>query len=158
MVAVPVIKCCIQQRPDFSILLTTTRISPLEIIKGRLPTGVICQVAPFDTPVAIDSFLCHWKPNAIILMESELWPNLIMGASEYGIPLALLNARMSTKSFRFWSGPVAFPLISLMLSKFSLISPLSTMQAIHFQLLEASPFIIHFPGDLKFATSEGDES
>ncbi|XP_057983348.1 probable 3-deoxy-D-manno-octulosonic acid transferase, mitochondrial [Malania oleifera] len=154
MAAIPIIKHSIQQRPDFTILMTTTRTTPLEVIRNQLPNGVLCQFAPFDTPVAIDSFLACWKPNAIMLMESELWPNLIMSASEYGIPLALLNARMSKKSFKFWSGPVGFPLISLMLSKFSLIVPLSTIQAIHFQLLEASPFIINFSGDLKYAVED----
>jgi len=39
------------------------------------------QFAPLDTPLAIDRFLGHWKPNAILIMENELWPNLIMAAS-----------------------------------------------------------------------------
>ncbi|CAI0469463.1 unnamed protein product [Linum tenue] len=65
------------------------------------------------------------------------------------IPLTLLNARMSVKSFKFWSG-LALPSISLMLSKFVLIVPLSTTQAIRFQLLQAPPSIINFAGDLKY--------
>lgn len=40
-----------------------------------------CQFAPLDTPVAVDRFLGYWKPNAIIIMENELWPNLIMSAA-----------------------------------------------------------------------------
>lgn len=40
------------------------------------------QFSPIDTPGAIDAFLCHWNPNAIILIESELWPNLIIGAAK----------------------------------------------------------------------------
>ncbi|CAK9165549.1 unnamed protein product [Ilex paraguariensis] len=106
----------------------------------------------------MDAFLGYWKPNAIMLLESELWPNLIIGASRNGIELALLNARMSVKSFKHWSGPVVLPLTSLMLSKFSLIVPLSTIQAIRFQLLQAPPFIINFSGDLKYAIGEFDIS
>lgn len=93
----------------------------------------------------------------------------------FQIALGLLNARVSTKSFKQWSGPLFRPLISLLLSKFSLIAPLvcapllltelillllfchlscyasqSTLQAIRFQLLEASPFTINFSGDLKY--------
>ncbi|XP_060670730.1 probable 3-deoxy-D-manno-octulosonic acid transferase, mitochondrial isoform X2 [Ziziphus jujuba] len=158
MTAIPVIRECIQNRPDLTILMTTTAASAFEVIKNRLPNGVIYQFAPVDTPAAINAFLGYWKPNAIAIMENELWPNLIMDASEKGIALALLNARVSAKSFNRWSTPVILPLIALMLSKFSLIVPLSNMQAIHFQLLLAPPFIINFSGDLKFAVKEFDIS
>ena len=43
------------------------------------------QFAPLDTAAAIDTFIAHWKPKVIILMESELWPNLILGASQHGV-------------------------------------------------------------------------
>lgn len=138
--------------------MTTTTFTAFEVIKDRLPDGVIYQFAPIDTPASVDAFLGYWNPNAIFLMESELWPNLIMSASRRGIAVALLNARVSTKSFKLWSGPVARPLISLMLSKFSLIAPLSTLEAIHFQLLQAPPFVIHFAGDLKYAAGDIDIS
>ncbi|XP_059646761.1 probable 3-deoxy-D-manno-octulosonic acid transferase, mitochondrial isoform X1 [Cornus florida] len=151
MAAIPVIKHCVNRRPDITILMTTTTLSAFEVIKTQLPSSVIYQFAPLDTPAAMDAFLGHWKPSSIILMESELWPNLIMSASKNSISLALLNARMSAKSFKNWSRAVVLPLTSLMLSKFSLIIPLSTMQAIHFQLLQAPPFIINFSGDLKYA-------
>lgn len=85
MAAIPVIKQCVQRRPDITVLMTTTTVSAFEVIKKRLPSNVIYQFAPFDTPSAMDSFLGYWKPNAIILMESELWPNLVMGASRNGV-------------------------------------------------------------------------
>ncbi|XP_017977462.1 PREDICTED: probable 3-deoxy-D-manno-octulosonic acid transferase, mitochondrial isoform X2 [Theobroma cacao] len=154
MAAIPVIKCCSQLRPDVNILMTTTTFSAFEVLKNRIPANVIYQFAPIDTPSAMDAFLGYWKPNGIVIMESELWPNLIVGASKCGIGLALLNARLSAKSFRNWSRPVLFPLISLLLSKFSLIVPLSSVQAIHFQLLQAPPFSINFSGDLKYAVDE----
>ncbi|KAL7264910.1 hypothetical protein ACSBR1_002793 [Camellia fascicularis] len=158
MAAIPVVKCCIERRPDINILMTTTTLSAFEVIKNQLPSGVLYQFAPLDIPAAMDAFLGHWKPNAIMLMESELWPNLIMCASKNGIALALLNARMSTRSFNGWSGPLVLPLTTLMLSKFSLIAPLSTTQAIRFQLLQAPPSIINFSGDLKYATEAFDLS
>ncbi|XP_031252224.1 probable 3-deoxy-D-manno-octulosonic acid transferase, mitochondrial isoform X1 [Pistacia vera] len=158
MAAIPVIKHCHRLRPDLTILMTTATYSAFEVIKSRLPSGVIYQFCPLDTPAAIDAFLGYWKPNAIIIIESELWPNLIMGASKHGIALALLNARVSTKSLIQWSRPLLLPLISLLLSKFSLIVPLSTSQAICFQLLQAPPSIINFSGDLKYAVHEYDDS
>ncbi|KAJ0784680.1 putative transferase [Helianthus annuus] len=83
-----------------------------------------CQFAPVDTPVAVNAFLEYWKPYALVLVENELWPNLVLGASANGVMLALINARMSIKSFNNWSRPVVRLLASLMLSKFSLILPL----------------------------------
>ncbi|KAF8403201.1 hypothetical protein HHK36_011300 [Tetracentron sinense] len=158
MAAIPVIRHCIQQRPDISILMTTTTTSAFKVIKDRLPSCVLYQFAPLDTPAAMDAFLGYWNPIAIFLIENELWPNLILGASRKGIAVALLNARISAKSFKHWSGPVVLPLISLMLSKFSLISPLSTIQAIRFQLLQAPPFTINFAGDLKYALGDAEDS
>ncbi|KAG8376655.1 hypothetical protein BUALT_Bualt09G0086100 [Buddleja alternifolia] len=162
LAAIPVIKCCLDKRPDVTVLMTTTTASAFEVIKNKLPSNVIYQFAPLDMPSTMDSFLRYWRPNAVMLMESELWPNLIMGAARNGIALTLLNGRMSKKSFRNWSQPVNLPLITLMLSKFSLILPLSTFQGIQFQLLQAPPFIIHYSGDLKcaledFDISEGDK-
>ncbi|XP_030453673.1 probable 3-deoxy-D-manno-octulosonic acid transferase, mitochondrial [Syzygium oleosum] len=154
MAAISVIKHCLQKRPEVNILLTTTRMSAFEVLEDQLPSGVLHQLAPLDTPAAIDAFFGYWKPNAIMIVESELWPNLIVGASENGVALALLNARMSAKSFERWSRPFLLPLISLMLSKFSLIIPLSNVQAVHFQLLQAPPLVINFSGDLKYAVGE----
>ncbi|KAG6637997.1 probable 3-deoxy-D-manno-octulosonic acid transferase, mitochondrial isoform X1 [Carya illinoinensis] len=158
MSVIPIIKHCIYQRPDFNVLMTTATVSAFEVIYKQLPNGVIYQFAPLDAPTAVGAFLDHWKPNAIIIIESELWPNLIMSASKNNIVLALLNARISAKAFKYFSGSVLLPLISLMLSKFSLIVPLSTVQAIHFQLLQAPPCIINFAGDLKYVVEDFDVS
>lgn len=154
MAAIPVIKKCLMERPDFNILMTTTTLSAFEVLKYQLPPAVIYQFAPLDLPTAVDAFLRYWKPNAVILMESELWPNVVMAASESKIRLALLNARMSERSFKRWSAPAVFPLIALMLSKFSLIVPLSTTEAIRFQLLQAPPFIVSISADLKYCVGE----
>ncbi|KAJ4882369.1 putative 3-deoxy-D-manno-octulosonic acid transferase [Raphanus sativus] len=154
MAAVPVIRRCNEMKPEMTILMTTTTLSAFEVIRKQLPAGVLHQFAPLDTPVAVDRFLGYWKPNAIIIMENELWPNLIMSAALLRIPLALLNARMSTKSFKRWSSPLFLPLASLLLSKFSLIAPLSSLQGIHFQLLQAPPFVINFSGDLKYVVNK----
>ncbi|KAK7345430.1 hypothetical protein VNO77_16034 [Canavalia gladiata] len=154
MIAIPVIKHCIRKMPHVNVLMTITTMSAFEVLSNSLPSEIILQFSPLDTPTSIHSFLDYWKPNTIVLMESELWPNLIMDASRNGITLALLNARMSEKSFKIWSGSVLLPLISLMLSKFSLIVPLSTEQGIRFQLLQAPPYIINFSGDLKYVIED----
>ncbi|KAF0919868.1 hypothetical protein E2562_032154 [Oryza meyeriana var. granulata] len=156
MAALPVVRHCARLHTGLPILLTTTTLSSFEVMKDLLPDGVIYQFAPLDCPDAIESFIGYWKPNLILLMESELWPNLILSAAEKGIAVALLNARISLKSFNSWSLPLGLQLVSLMLSKLSLIIPLSTIQAVRFQLLHTPPQIIHFAGDLKYAVGDID--
>ncbi|KAJ1286293.1 hypothetical protein BS78_03G342400 [Paspalum vaginatum] len=151
MAALPVVRHCARLHPGLPVLLTTTTLSSFEVIKDLLPDGVIYQFAPLDCPDTIDSFIGYWKPSLVLLMESELWPNLIMSAAAKGIAVALLNARMSMKSFNYWSVPLGLPLVALMLSKLSLVVPLSTIQAVRFQLLHTPPGIVHFAGDLKYA-------
>ncbi|KAF3795383.1 putative 3-deoxy-D-manno-octulosonic acid transferase [Nymphaea thermarum] len=141
---------CVHHHPHLNVLMTTTTTSAFNVIKDRLPERVIYQYAPLDIPMAVEAFLDYWNPDAAFFIESELWPNLILATSRRRVSLALLNARMSIKSFRLWSNIAVKPLMSSILSKFSLISPLSTNEAIHFQLLGASPFIINFAGDLKY--------
>ncbi|XP_024525779.1 probable 3-deoxy-D-manno-octulosonic acid transferase, mitochondrial [Selaginella moellendorffii] len=104
-----------------------------------------------NLPAAVDRFLSHWKPQAGIFMESELWPNLLLSSSSRKIPMALLNARVSEKSFIRWSRFTSKSLVGEMLGSFSLICPLSTNDAIHLQLLGASPGVIHFSGNSKYA-------
>ncbi|XP_071908367.1 probable 3-deoxy-D-manno-octulosonic acid transferase, mitochondrial isoform X2 [Coffea arabica] len=84
MAAIPVIKCCLTRRPDVTVLMTSTTLSAFEVIKKKLPANVIYQFAPVDAPAAVEAFLGYWKPNAIILIESELWPNLIISAAKDG--------------------------------------------------------------------------
>lgn len=158
MAAIPVIEQCIQARPYVRILMTTSTVTAFSVLQYKLPKGVICQFAPIDIPPAVDAFLRHWHPDAAIFMESELWPNLLLAASDSGVILALLNARMSAKSFRRWSTAPARPVISAMLSRLSLIVPLNTHEAVHFQLLGAPPFVINFAGNLKYASGTANNS
>ncbi|XP_039144163.1 probable 3-deoxy-D-manno-octulosonic acid transferase, mitochondrial [Dioscorea cayenensis subsp. rotundata] len=151
LAALPLITHCFQHHPDYHVLLTTTTTASFQVIKDQLPEGVIYQFFPLDIPYVIDRFLGYWSPFALVLMESELWPNLIISASAKGIAVTMVNARMSVRSFNNWLRPLARPLISFMLSNLALIAPLSTAEAVRFQLLQASPYIINFAGDLKYA-------
>ncbi|KAL1369449.1 hypothetical protein AAHE18_02G197200 [Arachis hypogaea] len=104
MAAVPVIRECVRKMPNVNVLMTITTMSAFEVLRNWLPSEIIFQFSPLDTPSSIDSFLRYWKPKAIILMESELWPNLIMhasqnGSTEQGIRFQLLQAPPAIISF-----------------------------------------------------------
>jgi 3-deoxy-D-manno-octulosonic-acid transferase len=67
-----------------------------------LPKGAFHQFIPLDSPLFVARFLDHWRPNLALLVESDLWPNLILGSAQRRIPLILLNGRMSQRSFERW--------------------------------------------------------
>jgi 3-deoxy-D-manno-octulosonic-acid transferase len=100
----PLIARLAAERPDLAFLVTTGTRASAEIMARRLPSGAIHQYAPVDTPDAVARFLGHWRPDVGLFAESELWPNLILGAREAGARLALVSARMTDKSARAWRG------------------------------------------------------
>lgn len=88
--------------PSLNILLTTGTVTSAALMKQRLPAGVLHQFAPIDTPQATERFMRHWLPDVVWFVESELWPNLIDTAKRYFCLMALINARMSERSFHNW--------------------------------------------------------
>jgi 3-deoxy-D-manno-octulosonic-acid transferase len=94
------------QWPDLPVLLTHGTATGREEGQRLLRPGD-CQVwQPWDTPQAVAQFLAHFQPRVGLLMETEVWPNLVAGCRQQGIPLILANARLSEKSLkqaRQWS-------------------------------------------------------
>ena len=91
-----------RQYPDLSFLLTSGTATSAQIVGNRLPPRTQHQFAPLDSRRAVARFLDHWHPEAGVFVESELWPNMLHGAKARGLPLALINARISDKSARNW--------------------------------------------------------
>ncbi|MEI9992351.1 MAG: glycosyltransferase N-terminal domain-containing protein [Rhizomicrobium sp.] len=85
-----------------AVLMTSGTVTSAELMQERLPPGAIHQFVPIDTPGATRRFLDHWRPDAGLFVDSDLWPNLILGAHARGVKLALVNARMSRRSFEGW--------------------------------------------------------
>ncbi|WP_051908814.1 3-deoxy-D-manno-octulosonic acid transferase [Candidatus Odyssella acanthamoebae] len=90
------------KHPDISILLTTGTVTSARLMAQRLPPEVIHHYIPLDVPQWINRFLNHWQPNEVIFLESELWPNILQAVKKRSIPLMLLNASLSEKSYRRW--------------------------------------------------------
>src|SRR5262249_32633326 len=84
------------------VVMTSVTMTSAEILAQRLPPGALHQYAPFDTPAFMRRFLDHWRPDLALFAESELWPNAIVEARRRNIPLGLVNARMSARSFGRW--------------------------------------------------------
>lgn len=90
------------RRSGLNLLITSGTATSAALLAKRLPEGAFHQFAPLDTPVAVRRFLDHWRPDAGIFVESELWPNMLISAEARDIPLALVNARLSAKSVAGW--------------------------------------------------------
>jgi 3-deoxy-D-manno-octulosonic-acid transferase len=117
----PLIEAVRSRRPDLVLLVTSGTVTSAEVLAKRLPKGVIHQFAPIDAPGAARRFLDHWRPAAALLVESELWPNLILAAKDRGVRLALLSARMTETSAQGWSrAPVT---AGALLKAFDLVLP-----------------------------------
>lgn len=100
MAALPLIDRLSSSGP--ALLLTTGTITAAEIARKRLPKSSIHQFVPLDIPGAVERFLDHWRPNLAIFAESELWPTMLDALRRRALPLAVVNARMSERSFRSW--------------------------------------------------------
>jgi 3-deoxy-D-manno-octulosonic-acid transferase len=90
-------------RPGLTLLVTSGTRTSADLLAKRLPAGAIHQYAPVDGPGAVRRFLDHWRPDAGIQVESELWPNLILSAKARGAKLALVSARMTQASADGWA-------------------------------------------------------
>ena len=88
--------------PDASILLTTGTVTSARLMGERLPQGAFHQFVPVDRPAYVRSFLDHWRPDLVLWAESEFWPNMLRETAGRGIPMILVNGRVSDRSFARW--------------------------------------------------------
>jgi 3-deoxy-D-manno-octulosonic-acid transferase len=88
---------------NITVLVTSGTVTSTELAARRLPRGAIHQFIPVDIPAYVRQFLDHWQPDLALFVESELWPNIIIESSRRGVPMILINGRMSENSFRKWS-------------------------------------------------------
>eukprot|EP00899_Mesostigma_viride_P003178 jgi/Mesvir1/12861/Mv05889-RA.1 len=149
----PVIYRLLERAPSICILVTTGTVAAAGMLARWLPAGVLCQFVPVDTPLAVRRFLSFWRPSAGVFVESELWPNLIHAARRHGIPLALLNARMSPASTRRWASPLLRPLAHALLTAFTLIMPQNRAEADRLASLGAGEASLQVVGNIKYAAA-----
>jgi 3-deoxy-D-manno-octulosonic-acid transferase len=92
----------------FHIVVTSGSLGSARVLAERLPGGCIHQFFPFDVHQYALCFLVHWRPEIVLVAESEIWPNIFRAITSRNIPLVSVNARLSARSFTRWSkGPKA---------------------------------------------------
>ena len=96
--AAPLIERVLRERPDATLLLTHMTATGRDSGRALYGDRVVQAWLPYDLPFAVRAFLAHFHPFAGALMETELWPNLAAHCHARGIPLFLVNARLSARS------------------------------------------------------------
>ncbi len=136
------------ERPDApTILVTTGTVTSARLMRERLPDNALHQFIPVDRLAYVEKFLNHWRPDIVLWWESELWPNLVTETHARGIPLLLVNARMSPKSFEKWRHWRGFA--RTLLRNFDVVLAQTDADAARYEALGAQN--VERLGNLKFA-------
>lgn len=100
--SLPLINKILESYPDVHVLMTSGTVSSAQLMEKRLPERAFHQYIPVDRLPYARRFVDHWKPDLVLWMESEFWPNILSVVAERHIPLLLVNGRVSDKSFARW--------------------------------------------------------
>lgn len=130
----------------FHVLVTTRTLASANALKRQLPSGSFHQFLPLDIPVFVARFLDHWQPDLVLLAGAEVWPNVLVEASDRGLPLILVNARMSDRVYQQCRR--LRPFIGALLARVDLCLARSDLDAERFQSLGATS--VQTVGDLVF--------
>ena len=98
LAAQPLVRALQQQYPGLPLLITTMTPTGSDRVKALWGDQVHHVYAPYDFPGAIRRFLNYWQPRGLVILETELWPNLIAQVRAAGLPVVLANARLSERS------------------------------------------------------------
>ena len=154
MSVLPLIENFIQDKKINKILLTSITLSSGKILEKRYKKNekVIHQFLPLDVPIFTGKFLEHWKPNLSIFIDSEIWPNILFQTNKKKIPLLLINARITKKSFNRWKFVSSFA--KKIFEKFDLCIA-SNRESENFLKILGAKNIKNY-GNLKFSNTKKD--
>ncbi len=147
--ALPLIERLAGERPGMTLLVTTGTVTSAGVMGARLPKGVVHQYLPLDRAPWVRRFLDHWRPGLGLIVESEFWPNLLCECRARGIPMVLVNGRVSPAALRGWRR--APGLIGVLLAGFAACLAGSAEDAERLTALGAAS--VATPGNLKLAAA-----
>ena len=154
LAAVPLIRGLQQRYPQSSLLVTTTTPTGSAQVRHVFATQVLHSYLPYDLPGSVHRFLDYVRPRLVVILETELWPNLFAACRSRQIPLAIVNARMSPRSFRGYSRFRA--LVALTLQQVNVIAAQSERDADCFRQLGATSGVC-VTGNIKFDMEEPED-
>lgn len=140
------VRALLHQHPQMHLLITTGTVTSAALVAQQHLPRTCHQFVPVDTYPAVRRFLQHWRPDIAVWVESEFWPQLLWQAQAQHVPMLLVNARISQKTYENW---IKWPAtIRSMLHGFCAIYAGSGEDATRLKALGASD--VHDVGNLKF--------
>ncbi len=152
--AVPVVNALRRGRPDLRLLVTTITPTGSERVRALWGHDIEHVYLPYDLPGAVGRFLDHYRPHAALIMETELWPNLLFGCRDREVPVFILNARLSERSLRGYR--VLAPLVGRALRTVRTVAAQSLADAVRFVRLGARSEQVVEVGNLKYDVAVPD--
>ena len=149
----PLIDQLFKDFSDHKLVITTTTITGAEAVKKYYHERVTHHFFPFDEPLILESFIKKINPLACILLETEIWPNLAHKLNKKRIPVVLVNARLSERSFKKYQ-KFSSNLIRKTINKLTLIATQNNQSSERFLLLGAQQDKVITTGNLKFDSNE----
>ncbi|MDZ4296836.1 MAG: lipid IV(A) 3-deoxy-D-manno-octulosonic acid transferase [Moraxellaceae bacterium] len=155
LAAQPLVAAIRKQWPGHPLLITTMTPTGSERVQALWSDSVHHVYAPYDFPHAISRFLDEWNPEALIIMETELWPNTLAAAKSRAIPVLLTNARLSEKSAKGYAK--AGGLTRSLMQSLSMVAAQDQATADRFLSLGLPPEKVSVTGSVKFDLSLPDD-
>jgi 3-deoxy-D-manno-octulosonic-acid transferase len=102
---IPLIDEVSRKHKNINFLITTVTLSSSKLLEQKLKQypNTIHRFFPLDVETLVENFLNNWKPDLVCFVDSEIWPNFLFKINEKNIPLLLINARLTKKSFNRWN-------------------------------------------------------
>lgn len=144
----PLIEKLLNADPKRQVVVTSTTPTGRAQVERLFDKRVSCCWVPFDTPGSVARFLAHWRPSLTVLVETEIWPNIVLQCKRQKIPVMLANARLSSRSARGYAraGLLAKPVIASL----ALIACQQKADARRFIVLGADSHKTLVTGSVKF--------
>lgn len=153
LAARPLVEFLLTEFPGTPVLVTTTTPTGSRQLRALFGERVLHVYAPFDTPGAVTRFLKRYQPRLLLLIETELWPNLLHGCRDRRCPVLLANARLSERSYRGYARLGRFS--RDLLSCISHVACQSQSDAHRFSALGVPPAGLSVCGNIKFDVDIG---
>lgn len=146
--AAPLIRKLRAEHPELPIVVTTMTPTGSERVREMFGSDVCHVYAPYDHPIAVKNFLRRFRPHTLVIMETELWPNIIHYTKAAGGTVIVANARLSEKSAR---GYEKFPKLGKpMLQQIDCIAAQAQNDALRFRRLGVAQQQLQVTGSIKF--------
>jgi 3-deoxy-D-manno-octulosonic-acid transferase len=152
--AAPLVNALRREHPGLRLLVTTITPTGSARVRALWGEAVAHVYLPYDLPGAVRRFLEHYQPKLGLILETELWPNLLFGCRDHAVPTYIVNARLSERSLRGYR--VLRPLLGRALRTLRAVLAQSPADGARFVRLGATDAATTVTGNLKYDIADAE--